>query len=183
MYRIPYLYEEAFQWYESFDPLGEVIASPNPTKGLDFLAGVLSHLTKDCSWPPQRIHLFGLMQGGSVAAEGVLGWWRQQPQSAGPTDALGSLVSIAGPMLSYPTIARPCPTPVLVFERSNTMPSDALTAFRKGFSMVTGVKKPGEGMPRSKEEWEPIMRFWSEQLRRRQVDGLYEVMDDINPIA
>lgn len=31
-------------------------------------------------------------------------------------------------------------------------------------------------MPRSREEWEPIMRFWSEKLSRRQVGGLYEVM-------
>ena len=34
----------------------------------------------------------------------------------------------------------------------------------------------GEGMPRSREEMEPLMRFWSEHLGRRQVEGLYEVM-------
>lgn len=39
----------------------------------------------------------------------------------------------------------------------------------------------GEGMPRSKEEFEPIMRFWSEQLGRRQMDGLYEVMSGMVP--
>lgn len=32
------------------------------------------------------------------------------------------------------------------------------------------------GMPASKEGWEPIMRFWSETVSRRQVEGLYEVM-------
>jgi hypothetical protein len=33
-----------------------------------------------------------------------------------------------------------------------------------------------EGMPASRAEWEPVMRFWSEGLARRSVDGLYEVM-------
>lgn len=36
------------------------------------------------------------------------------------------------------------------------------------------------GMPASKEEWEPIMRFWSEKLRRRQAEGLYEVMSGLS---
>ncbi len=34
----------------------------------------------------------------------------------------------------------------------------------------------GEGMPSSREEMKPLMRFWSEHLGRRQVEGLYEVM-------
>lgn len=38
------------------------------------------------------------------------------------------------------------------------------------------MKVSGPGMPAAKEEWEPIMKFWSENLARRQVDGLYEVM-------
>jgi hypothetical protein len=33
-----------------------------------------------------------------------------------------------------------------------------------------------QGMPGSREEWEPIMRFWSQVLSKRQVEGLYEVM-------
>ena len=38
----------------------------------------------------------------------------------------------------------------------------------------------GESMPASKEEWEPVMEFWSQRLRRRMPgggdDGLYEVL-------
>ncbi|OBZ74866.1 hypothetical protein A0H81_05128 [Grifola frondosa] len=111
--QIPYLYEQAFQWYESFDPLGELLERPNPTPALDLMMKVLSHLTKDCSWPPHRIHFFGFAQGGSVAVELVLKWWRaeleQQTKSDGQRVArpLGSVVSVSGPLLSYPTIP-PC---------------------------------------------------------------------------
>jgi hypothetical protein len=38
------------------------------------------------------------------------------------------------------------------------------------------MEASGMGMPVSKQEWDPIMRFWSQHLARRQVEGLYEVM-------
>jgi hypothetical protein len=60
--------------------------------------------------------------------------------------------------------------------------SSAITAFKKAFESVVEVKIGGaEGMPRSKDEWEPVMRFWSERLGRRQVDGLYEVLGGMAP--
>ncbi|KAI0632647.1 hypothetical protein C8Q77DRAFT_1158130 [Trametes polyzona] len=55
----PYLYEEAYRWYTSFDPLGELLDRPNPTPVLELLSKVVNHLVKDCAWPPQRIHFFG----------------------------------------------------------------------------------------------------------------------------
>ncbi|TFY77233.1 hypothetical protein EWM64_g6778 [Hericium alpestre] len=172
--QIPYLYEEAYQWYESFDPLGEFLQRPNPTSALDLLAKVLDHLTNDCAWPAHRIHLFGFAQGGTVAAETALRWWRER------STALGSVVTVTGPLLSYPTSSNLCPMPILVFHRpppaESALPRDAMTAFRKGFSTALEAQKAGEGMPRSKEEWEPIMKFWSERLGRRQVEDLYEVM-------
>jgi hypothetical protein len=71
-------------------------------------------------------------------------------------------------------MSRLCPTPVLVFHRGS---AGVLTALKKGFKDVREVRKGGpDGMPRSKDEWEPIMRFWSERLARRQAEGLYEVM-------
>ncbi|KAI0050265.1 hypothetical protein FA95DRAFT_1555768 [Auriscalpium vulgare] len=183
--QIPYLYEDAFQWYPSFDHLGELIAQPNPTPALDYVLKVLDHLTRDCAWPPHHIHLFGFAQGGSVAAESALKWWRRELDvQKGPTSSearpLGSVVSVGGPLLSYPTLQTVCPTPILVFRRlppaEDALASEALAAFRKGFSLVVEAKRSGEGMPRSKDEWYPIMKFWSERLGRRQVEGLYEVM-------
>ncbi|KAI0317979.1 hypothetical protein OF83DRAFT_1057625 [Amylostereum chailletii] len=183
--QIPYLYEQAFQWYNSFDMLGELLASPNPTPALDLLSVVLSHLITDCLWPPHRIHIFGFAQGGTVAAESALKWWRGQPSTSSTRQlALGSVVTVAGPLVSYPTLTHPCPTPVLVFFRpapsESAMPANAIAAFKKGFSDVREVRRSGEGMPRSKDEWAPIMQFWSERLGRRQVEGLYEVMSGTN---
>ncbi|KAI0058366.1 hypothetical protein BV25DRAFT_1810832 [Artomyces pyxidatus] len=185
--KIPYLFQEAYQWYPSFDRLGEMIPHPNPTPALDYLATALDHLTRDCAWPPHRIHLFGFAQGGSVAAESALRWWRRELETkdATPPRALGSVVTVAGPLLSYPTLSTPCPTPLLAFHHPDSadsaLPGDALTAFRKGFRAIAEAKKRGEGMPRSKEEWFPIMKFWSEYLGRRQVEGLYEVLSGSVP--
>lgn len=191
--RIPYLYEQAFQWYPSFDPLGDVLAHPNPTPAIDYMTRVFDHLVGDCGWPAQRIHLFGFAQGGSVAAESAQKWWRrvlqlqQQQQTSDSTSAqqpFGSVVTVDGPLLSYPTLSALCTTPVLVFHRpppaESSLPRDALPAFRKGFTRVIDVEKSGEGMPRSMDEWHPIMQLWSERLGRRQVDGLYEVMTGAN---
>ncbi|KAI0713042.1 hypothetical protein C8T65DRAFT_707898 [Cerioporus squamosus] len=198
--QIPYLYEQAFQWYTSFDPLGELIEHPNPTPALELMDKVIDHLTKDCAWPPHRIHFFGFAQGGTVAAEFALKYWRTQfslhqkslpsaedsvSSTATAPGALGSVVSVSGPLLSYPTPPKPCPTPVLLFHRpppaESALPSGAIAALKKGFAKVEEVKMKGEGMPRSKEEFEPIMRFWSEHLGRRQMDGLYEVMSGMVP--
>lgn len=187
-HRIPYLYEQAFQWYTSFDPLGDIIERPNPTPALDLMAKVLDHLVTECTWPPDRIHLFGFGQGGSVAAETALAGWKQelartkkttsQTETSSPRH-LGSVVSVSGPLLSYPTLTAPCPTPLFIFSRV-AVATDVSTPFSKGFSRVTQLVKPGnqgeESMPRSRDEWEPVMQFWSQVLGRRMGDGLYEVM-------
>jgi len=185
--QIPYLYEQAFQWYPSFDPLGDDLAHPNPTTAIDYMTRVFDLLVGDCGWPPQRIHLFGYAQGGTVAVELAQKWWRralqqkrQKSDSKSSVQAIGSVVTVGGPLLSYPTLSTLCTTPVLVFHRpppaDASLPKDALPAFRKGFTRVIDVEKSGKGMPGSKDELQPIMQLWSERLGTRQVDGLYEVM-------
>lgn len=148
---------------------------------------IIHHLTNDCSWPLDRIHLFGFAQGGTVATELCISWWKStlsntRGQQDGNPISLGSVVTVCGPLLSFPTVlSSPCPTPILVAHRpppaETALPPNALGAFRKGFSTIRDVSiGRGEGMPRSRDEWEPIMRFWSERLSRRPVDGLYEVV-------
>ena len=63
------------------------------------------------------------------------------------------------------------------------LPKDALAAYKRAFQSVLEEKLISRhlGMPASKEEWEPIMRFWSEKLGRRKVSGLYEVMGGLVP--
>ena len=51
---------------------------------------------------------------------------------------------------------------------------------KKGFKSVTEHRmSTGEGMPRSRPDWEPIMRFWGQHLVRRSAlessGELYEI--------
>ncbi|KAF8589449.1 hypothetical protein K439DRAFT_1645068 [Ramaria rubella] len=178
--KVPYLYEEAYQWYESFDSFGELLTKPNPSRILEVLEKLINHLVQDCHWAANKIHFFGFGQGGSVTAELTLRWWKAR-EAAGLQPRFGSLVSVAGPLLSYPTLPRPCTTPVLVFHRPQSeatkLTPEELTAFKKGYERVQEVKGgKGEGMARSREDWEPMMKFWSETLSKRSSSGMYEVL-------
>ncbi|THU75347.1 hypothetical protein K435DRAFT_707327, partial [Dendrothele bispora CBS 962.96] len=213
--QIPYLYTESYQWYPSFSPLGDLLTNPNPSPALTLLSAVLDHLTspQECAWPLDRIHLFGFAQGGSVALEFGLRVWREREKErkkeeenkearseetakerSTPTltpSSLGSIISISGPLLSYPTVPNPpgpSPTPILVVYRpppsDPSLSTSDLTAIKKAYSNVREVKMPvktqGTAMPSSREEWEGIMRFWSERLSRRQVEGVYEVLSGMS---
>jgi len=197
-HRIPFLYEEAYQWYTSFDHLGELIPNPNPTSAIQLLDKVVTHLTTDCKWPLNRIHLFGFAQGGSVVVEFGLWWWREKQllvarKALSPSESIpeipatsfGSIITVSGPLLSFPSLSTSSPTPLLAVSRPppselTLTPNDVL-ALKRGFQIIREVKyeRQSGGMPESQAEWEPIMRFWSERLGRRvgEEAGLYEVMD------
>ncbi|KAM6501113.1 hypothetical protein JOM56_004127 [Amanita muscaria] len=190
--QIPYLEEDSFQWYTSFDHLGELIQQPDPTPAIELLSEAVAYLIKDCHWPPHRIHLFGFAQGGTVAAEFGIKFWKdrseEQRQLSSPTSSpLGSIVSVSGPLLSWPTFKPLSHTSVLVAHRpppsEAALPKDALVAYKRAFHLVVDAQLTTKhlGMPASKEEWAPIMKFWSEKLGRRQMSGLYEVMSGFAP--
>lgn len=193
--RVPFLYEDAFQWYTSFDGLGELIERPNPTPALDLLEKVIEHLIDGCAWPSHRIHLFGFAQGGSVAAEFGIKWWKKHRNSQTPADSpssamdgtLGSIISISGPLLSYPTLSIKNPTPILIVHNllpsESALPANAVADIKKAYDSVTEKTSKERGMPSSKAGWQPIMEFWSTHLGRRQVDGLYEVMNGAVPVS
>ncbi|KAL0946083.1 hypothetical protein HGRIS_012353 [Hohenbuehelia grisea] len=204
--KIPFLYEEAYQWFTSFDGLGELLERADPTPALEILARVINHLIRECGWPPQRIHLFGFAQGGSLALQFAVDRWErglldrsvssasgQGPGAVADSGALasersslltplGSAVSVCGPLLSCPALSKPCPTPVLLAYRpppaEPIVSPAALADLKRAFSSPTEAKMNagGAGMPASRSDWEPIMRFWSERLSRRKISGLYEVM-------
>jgi len=154
--QVPFLYAESYQWYPSFTPLGELIPSPNPTSAISLLSSVIHNLIRDCGWNGANIHLLGFAQGGTVAAEFGVDRWKSFLVGQGkvkdgtgnkenPTKSLGSIISISGPLLSYPTTSKPAPTPLLVFHRppsadSALRPAD-LTAFRRVFTTVVEVKE------------------------------------------
>ncbi|KAG6829032.1 hypothetical protein H0H87_012819 [Tephrocybe sp. NHM501043] len=176
-------------WYTSFDDFGETIQWPNPTPALDLLDKVVNRLIDGCGWLPHRIHLFGFAQGGSVAAEFGIKWWKQHlasqissdSPSSGSKGTLGSIISISGPLLSYPTpSAKKSSTPTLIVHAlppaETALSSGAVADIKKAYDNVTEKATREPGMPSSKAGWQPIMQFWSTYLGRRQMDGLYEVM-------
>lgn len=197
---IPFLFPEdpeGFQWYPTYSDLGELLTKPDPTPVLQDLLELLDHLVNDCHWQASNIHLFGFAQGGSVAAELALRYWKHP--GSGSRDSgdaanlrsrhvtLGSIVTISGPLLSYPTNIA-CPTPILIVHRPNSedsaLTNAAIAAFKKGFTgRVVEERLDGpptrEGMPSSRAEWEPIMRFWSDVLSRRiggtAGDGVFRI--------
>lgn len=165
--------------------MGELLTSPDPTPALSIISQVLSHLIDICLWPEERIHLFGFGQGGSVVSEFALRHWREgkgrkiselnsEYSTAGK---LGSVVSVEGPLLSFPTLTPPCDTPILFFHRSSSV-SD-VKAFKKGFSSLSDVQMPGQegSMPKGKE-WAKIVEFWSRMLGIRDIEmeGVYPVI-------
>ena len=192
--RVPYLYEDAFQWYESFDPLGDLLPNPNPTPALEVMGRVVEYLKATCLWPADRMHLFGFGQGGTLAAEFALARWKRAlpaQSAAGPSDntssgaaarlllPLASLVSIEGPLLSFPTLKPPCAIPTLYFHRSFQTTSASIRSFEKGFSDVKEARCEGqEGMPRNKSEWGQVIQFWGRVLASRlpDMDGLHPVI-------
>lgn len=171
--RIPLLPEEAYQWCHSFDELGDMISRPDPTPALELLSRILDHLRKDCKWPNEALHLFGFAQGGSVACEAALAFslssssaTTSSSSSASSSSAsrLGSVVSVSGPMLSFPTPRQKSTTPVLLWKRSEEAATTPSGPLRKGFEQVTEhtvQAKGAGGMPRSQPEWLPIMKYVS----------------------
>jgi predicted esterase len=181
--QIPLLEEPSFMFYPSFtlpDFMPE--PHPNPSRILADLGALLDHLSDECGWPADAIHLLGFGQGATVAGELVLSYGRSHANRR-----LGSLVSVTGPLLSHPTTAKPNGTPVLAIHRpapSSALSTSDLASLRKGFSDVQEVKfRSGEGMPRSADEWRVVMTFWAKHLAREDVGSgmggggeMYEVL-------
>ena len=156
------------------------MSNPDPSKAAALLIGVLNELTAhgDGSWRLSDIHLFGFGQGGSLAMETGRELTRRSASSAS-ADALGSIVSIQGPLLSLPmTGSIQSSTKVMYVMRpivANARSTSEYTALRRGYSNVQtvalqgidGIHSHAPCMPRNKSEWSSIMEFWSKELKRR----------------
>ncbi|EFP89677.1 uncharacterized protein PGTG_15640 [Puccinia graminis f. sp. tritici CRL 75-36-700-3] len=168
--RVPFLEEEAYQWWESFDITGSPVSHPNPSSTLIKLIGMLDRLTTDeIGWTPEDIHLFGFAQGASCLSELALLWTRSRSTAA----PLASIVSVSGPLLSLPTIptSSRSPTPVFLWTRRGEDDTGKWRAgFERGFQSVQHFLAPRasqEQMPMTPQEWKPILEFWSKLLKSR----------------
>ena len=58
-----------------------------------------------------------------------------------PPSSFGSIISVSGPLLSYSTLSKLCPTPILIAHpppsAETALPSTAIAAFKKGSQSVT----------------------------------------------
>ena len=164
--------QPSWSWYNTFDRQFNPLADPDPTPAVGGLTRLLDTLTSGLGWRARDIHLFGWGQGGTTALELALAY----------PSRLGSVISICSSLLSKP--GGVSSTPMLLFTRRSPtsaaykkQDSSARAAFRE--VEVVDADGPGEGMPASRREWEPIMRFWSELLVRegpKFTGEVYEVV-------
>lgn len=173
--RVPLLEEEAWMWWDTFDMLGELIPNPDPTPAIGVLQHLLHYLCAPeeqggCAWKAENIHLFGFGQGGSLVLETAV---------ARRPEPLGSVVSVNGPLLSFPTFSPSLTTPLCYVTRfappvlsSSSQARSQLTAISKAFAHVTQLNYPPKSVPMDERmiqgpEWRDLHTFWAKFWRTR----------------
>ncbi|KDN36324.1 hypothetical protein K437DRAFT_241240, partial [Tilletiaria anomala UBC 951] len=133
-WRVPLLEAESFMWWETFTPLMEKLPNQDPTPFTKSFSELICHLVSPvaesssdvpgCGWLASSIHLLGFGQGGTAALEGTINWTldrRKQSRAGAPNlQSIGSVVTISGPLISYPTFTPSIATPVLLYHRFPT---------------------------------------------------------------
>ncbi|WVR09452.1 hypothetical protein IAU60_006519 [Kwoniella sp. DSM 27419] len=191
---LPLMDHPSFSWYPTFTPTYDPLPldAQNPTVNLSKLRRLLDALTSpEVGWTLHDIHLFGWGQGGTMALELALDLGKSPLSSslnsgAGGSRRLGSVTSVCASLLTHPTSELDLPTPVCLFTRLSPKAAahaKTLAPLKRAFKAVQVVQASGTGesMPRGKEEWWGIMKFWGQVLGRKDEgwkgDGeVYEVV-------
>lgn len=133
-------------------------------------------LVKNCGYRLREIMVLGFGQGGmlglAAARELELGRGRSDIEIESGRELAG-VVSIGAPFpLSGSTVGDKNRTPVLMLAgRDSVVVSDAAVRRTQGvfeFVEVARYQRKGDGMPRSREEMMPVMRFFARRLLSRQ---------------
>lgn len=123
---------------------------------------ITAGLVGNCGYQYREVMFFGFGQGATAALATM----------ASMTQEFGGIISIGGPMPSLNTLAKGATTPVLVLGgSSNTLVTKtSITKLEKNFESVEYRKwgRAGDGIPRSRDEMLPIMRFFARHLRSRR---------------
>lgn len=169
----------AWTWFNTFDPMFNPLPNPDPSPTIPALRTLLSKLL-GLGWALEDIHLFGWQQGGTMALELALSVGKEGlsvsppstscSSSPAPAKRLGSVTSICGKLESFPSSPVNAPTPAMWFTRSDSRGAATKAveaALTRAFSTLEVVRGEGAGadMPRSRAEWEGVMRFWAQHLR------------------
>ncbi|WVQ95130.1 hypothetical protein IAU59_002224 [Kwoniella sp. CBS 9459] len=188
---IPLMDHPSFSWYPTLTPTYDPIplSAQNPTKNLASLRKLISALiSPELGWSTQDIHLFGWGQGGTMVLElaldvGKNGVTPNSGSSEGGDpkhNRFGSAVSICAGLLTHPTTDLNLNTPIGYFTRlspKSSVHAKQLTPIKRAFRAVNVIQGEsarsggdgggGEGMPRGREEWFGIMKFWGQVLARK----------------
>lgn len=156
---------------------GDVDMDPGYTKATDAVLEKLIRgvLVDKCGWTTRDILLFGYGQGGCLAL-GLASRLRDPALTQTPDAAdnvFKGVVSVGGPLppSMIPTVSsRPkARTPVLMChgKQSELVDEDALELISKEFVDVRNAnwEKAADGMPASRDETVPLMKFFSERLK------------------
>ncbi|OCF39108.1 hypothetical protein I317_07091 [Kwoniella heveanensis CBS 569] len=176
----------SFSWYPTLTPTYDPIplSSQNPKKNLGSLRKLISALiSPEVGWSCENIHLFGWGQGGSMVLELALDTGKnaitttatkEQGEETHLNSRFGSAVSICAGLLTHPTTDLNLNTPICYFTRlspKSSVYSKQLTPIKRAFREVAVIQGSaagaGEGMPRGRDEWFGIMKFWAQVLARK----------------
>lgn len=122
-------------------------------------------LIQRCGYKPRNVLFFGYGQGGMAAVAAALSMKTE----------LGGIVSIGGPPPSSIPVAANIQvknqTPIIVLGGSSStlITQSVLTSLKEAFRHVEYVRwsKPGDSMPRDRDEMLPIMKFFARRLQSR----------------
>jgi len=173
----------------------EMMQSPEPpslSELLPLLQRIIDTVTHASHRESDTVHLLGVGEGGSLAAQIAVEIGKRAKSALTNSDAattggfLGSVVTINGPLISYPTTDTHYPTPLFHFERTGASgptssdTSKAYKHFKRAFSDMYEQRLKGEGMPRfvsakkmgsqeDVDEWSEIIKFWRGDQKSKDV--------------
>ncbi|KAF9168893.1 hypothetical protein BGX21_010744 [Mortierella sp. AD011] len=173
---VPYLEEEGWQWFPSFNNLtGELLGPDSPERMLQVkqlvrpeLVKFLSHCKSHCGYDERKISLFGFSQGGEIALDlAAFGGFN-----------LRSVISIAGYMMEESQNNDPAlkklNTRVMIMQgdkddvRSVKEAKDKFKYIQRIFGKANSehmvVEGMGHGMPTGEHGWRPMMEFFAQNL-------------------
>ncbi|KAF9432020.1 hypothetical protein BGZ76_011400 [Entomortierella beljakovae] len=189
---VPYLEEEGWQWYPSFNNLsGELLGPDSPERMLQVkqfvrpeLVKFLRHCRGHCGFDYRKIIFFGFSQGAEMALD----------VAAFGGMNLRGVVSIAGYMMEETQKNEPAiksiNTKVIIIQgdkddsRTISSAKDSFKYIQRIFGKSNVeqriVEGMGHGMPHSEAGWKPLMEFFAMNLDSRSV--ALEQMSDVYEI-
>ncbi|KAF9933547.1 hypothetical protein FBU30_005189 [Linnemannia zychae] len=188
---IPYLEEEGYQWYPSFNNLtGDTLGPEAPERIMQVqklirpeLVKFIRHCMDYCGFNPRQILLFGFSQGAEIALDlAIFGGINFR-----------AVISIAGYLMdesiNATAVTKPLTTKVMILQgdKDNNRSVKHAKEYIKPIQRIFGkdnvtqciVAGMGHGMPQSEEGWRPLMEFFANNLEHRTA---LETMADVYEI-